>query len=88
MRTFFVLALGVGYAAAHPHCINKATDSDQELTFCPAATDGACCNDLEEAVVEERFKGADTLTSECADYYKQVRGIPVLARSSCYMFCY
>lgn len=67
-----VFAGGVGYAAGHAHCISKAVDLDQTLSFCPTAEEGVCCTEAEEGVVVERFDAAGTLTAECGDYYKEV----------------
>lgn len=58
----------------HPICFfdDRPTDADEVLDFCPAAQDGACCNDLEEEIVIARFDAVGALTGDCADLYKQV----------------
>lgn len=63
-------------AAAHPLCYfdSRPTDPDEVLVFCPDQEDGACCNDVEEDEVISLFLAAGSLLStECSDYYKQVR---------------
>lgn len=78
-----ILGCGAGWAAAHPLCYvnDKPTDLNQVLTFCPAAQDGACCTDLEEAEIKTAFDALN-LTGDCADIYKQVLRIEVLSRDS------
>ena len=54
----------------------RQVDLERSLTFCPMdyADDGVCCTEREEAALEETFTSASVdLTTECADYYKQVR---------------
>ena len=63
---------------AHPHCHydEREVDTTRELTFCSMdyATEGVCCTELEEAALEETYNAAVAdLSTECADYYKQVR---------------
>lgn len=67
----FLLAEG---ASGHPLCYfdDRSTDYNEELTFCPAAQDGACCTDAEELAVEALFDAAGTLSDSCADLHKQV----------------
>lgn len=82
-----VLGLKAGWAAAHPLCYvnDKPTNPDQVLTFCPAAQDGACCTDLEEAEIKASFD-AFNLSGDCADIFKQVKRIEVLSRQSASFF--
>lgn len=83
MRVFLLLgavALNslVRQGTAHPLCYydDKPTDPDQDLIFCPAQEEGACCNDLEETIsimwYQAAFPEGSTATEECKDYYKQV----------------
>lgn len=67
-------------AVGHPLCYidAKPTDLEQVLSFCPAAQDGACCTDQEEAQVQARFEAAGPLTGDCEDLYKQVSCTAVL----------
>lgn len=61
--------------SGHPQCFydGRPPNPEQILTFCPAATDGACCTDFEEEIVVARFGAVgDLLSSECADLYRQV----------------
>jgi len=80
MRWLGLLALLFARFAArvsgHPQCFydGRPPDPEQVLTFCPAATDGACCSDFEEEIVAARFGAVGDLpSSECADLYSQVR---------------
>lgn len=73
-------ACSLGYlVVAHPHCHydERTVDVDGELTYCSMeyAPAGICCTAEEEAVLEVTFNAAGDLTSECADYYKQVGSI-------------
>ncbi|CAN0058434.1 unnamed protein product, partial [Scytosiphon promiscuus] len=68
------LLAGPLLTAAHPLCFvdDRPTDPNQVLSFCPAAQDGACCTDQEEAEVQARFDAAGPLTGDCEDLHKQV----------------
>lgn len=66
----------------HPTNPKRPTDMDKtELIFCPAEQSngddflqfGACCTDMEEGVVSDKFMAAGPLTPECAVLYKEVR---------------
>eukprot|EP00903_Cladosiphon_okamuranus_P010392 g9830.t1 len=59
----------------HPICFvdDKSPDLEETLDFCPAAQDGACCTDAEEAIVKARFDAVGPLSNDCADYYMQVQ---------------
>lgn len=61
--------------AGHPICFigDRAPDLARTLTYCPAARDGACCTDVEEAEVQARVAAAGPLSGDCADLYKEVR---------------
>lgn len=73
-----LIAISTAYhtATAHPHCHydEREVDFDRSLTYCSMdyATDGVCCTELEEVALEETFNAVGNLTTECADYYKQV----------------
>lgn len=73
--------LVAGRVSGHPLCFinDKPTDVDQELTFCPAAQDGACCNTEEEVDVKRRLDELN-LTDKCYDMYKQVRQLYISSR--------
>ena len=73
-----LLAFDAGYLArAHPHCYygQREVDTVRDLTFCSMdyAAAGVCCTELEEEALEKTFNAVGDLTSECSDYYKQVR---------------
>ncbi|CAM9894089.1 unnamed protein product [Pylaiella littoralis] len=73
LAAFLVAALKV---AAHPICFidDRPPDVERQLTFCPAAQDGACCTELEEAEVEARYNIIGvTLSGDCAGLYKEVQ---------------
>ncbi|CAN0031064.1 unnamed protein product [Scytosiphon promiscuus] len=84
LRSFFVLVVSAGLAAAHPQCLANDRPPDlekTELIFCPAEQFGgeaflqygSCCYDTEEEVIEEKFLlESEGLTTECADLHKQV----------------
>ncbi|CAM9644170.1 unnamed protein product, partial [Ascophyllum nodosum] len=72
-----LLSCGVVYLVyAHPHCHydQREVDVERDLTFCSMdyAPEGICCTEAEETALEETFNAAGDLTTECADYYKQV----------------
>lgn len=83
MRGYALLVAALAAAASkvtgHPICFidSRAPDLglNSSLVFCPAAQDGACCTDVEEAEVQARFEAAGPLSEDCADLYKQVREI-------------
>ena len=65
-------------AFAHPHCHydEREVDLEREMTFCSMdyASEGVCCTELEEAALNATYTAVvNGLTTECADYYKQVR---------------
>ena len=79
MKNLAILVLGsaLHLASAHPHCHydEREVDLEREMTFCSMdyAAEGVCCTELEEAALEETYTAAiGDLTTECADYYKQV----------------
>lgn len=76
MRTFLLLGLAA-MAHAHPLCYfdDRPTDFKEVLEFCPEQSEGACCNDMEEADVIATYEAAGPLSDECGDYYKQVRSL-------------
>ena len=63
-------------AHSHQHCHydQREVDLTSVLTYCSMdyAADGVCCTTEEEAALEATFNAAGDLTTECADYYKQV----------------
>ncbi|CAM9182128.1 unnamed protein product, partial [Laminaria digitata] len=74
MRSWsLVLLLVAGKVSGHPLCFinDKPTDVDHQLKFCPAAQDGACCTDEEEAGVRDRLEKLN-LRGHCKEMYKQV----------------
>lgn len=77
MRSHAVLAAFLAAAssvAGHPLCYDDTpTDLEQELNFCPAQQDGACCTDLDEAELETRLLEAGDLGDECTAFYTEVR---------------
>lgn len=83
MRSWsLVLLLVAGKVSGHPLCFinDKPTDVDHQLKFCPAAQDGACCTDEEEAGVQERLENLN-LGGHCKEMYKQVRQLSISHRS-------
>lgn len=78
--------------SGHPLCFfdDRPTDSDQVLRFCPEAQDGACCNDLEEDMVEAWFDNVGPfITGDCKELYTEVRPVAALAplHLGCVMVC-
>ncbi|CAN0432934.1 unnamed protein product [Ascophyllum nodosum] len=64
-------------AFAHPHCHydEREVDLEREMTFCSMdyASEGVCCTELEEAALNATYTAVvNGLTTECADYYKQL----------------
>ena len=75
LLVLFSLALNV-LVDGHPICFvgDRPTDAEQVLTFCPAQSDGACCNDIEELAVKARFEEAEAMAGElgtCGQLYKE-----------------
>ena len=75
--TLTLISCSVGLlVSAHPHCHYdlREVDVGGDLVFCSMgfAPEGICCTELEEEALEDRYNEAVDLTSECADYYKQV----------------
>lgn len=77
LRGIVILIAGsVGYVVvAHPHCHydERDVDPDGKLVYCSIdyAPAGTCCTAEEEADLKATFDAAGSLTTECADYYKQ-----------------
>lgn len=77
----------------------RPTDTDKtELIFCPAQQFGgddflqfgACCTDIEEGVVSDKFLAAGPLTPECAVLYLEVpyaAAVCELFRTSIIILC-
>lgn len=81
LRSWSLFAcLVAGRVSGHPLCFidDKPTDVEQELTFCPAAQDGACCNSEEELHVQERLEQLN-LTGKCKEMYKEVRQLHAIS---------
>lgn len=70
----FLLLCCATRVRGHPQCYfdDRPPDPDEDLTFCRQEEDGACCSDMEEAMVEARFRGIGPLTGNCSDLYAQV----------------
>lgn len=69
-----LFATSVAVVSGHPLCYfdDRPTDYTEVLTFCPAAEEGACCNDAEEVLVEAQFNAMGNLTGDCIDLYTEV----------------
>ena len=72
-KAFLVAFLAAARVGGQPLCYDHTpTNLDMDLTFCPEQQDGACCTDIDEAILQTRFAEAGTLSSDCAGYYYEV----------------
>lgn len=62
-------------AVSHPLCYYDARPTDPEMfmVFCPEQEEGACCNEFEEAEVITWYNNETLTTTDCEDYFRQVR---------------